>query len=33
VDNLHTFTVGGVLYAEPSPEWEAEVRDPTDSRE
>ena len=25
--HLHTFTVGGVLYAEPSPEWEVEVRD------
>jgi hypothetical protein len=23
--HLHTFTVGGVLYAEPSPEWEVEV--------
>jgi hypothetical protein len=25
--HLHTFTVGGVLYAEPSPEWEVDVRD------
>ena len=25
--HLHMFTVGGVLYAEPSPEWELEVRD------
>jgi hypothetical protein len=25
--HLHMFTVGGVLYAEPSPEWGAEVRD------
>ena len=25
--HLHTFTAGGVLYAEPSPEWGVEVRD------
>ena len=25
--HLHTFTIGGVLHAEPSPEWEVEVRD------
>jgi len=25
--HLHTFTAGGVLYAEPSPEWDVEVKD------
>lgn len=25
--HLHTFTAGGVTYAEPSPEWETKVRD------
>lgn len=25
--HLHTFTAGGVAYAEPSPEWETTVRD------
>jgi Plasmid pRiA4b ORF-3-like protein len=25
--HLHTFTVGGVIYAEPSPEWEIEIKD------
>jgi hypothetical protein len=25
--HLHTFTVGGVLYSDPSPEWEIDVRD------
>jgi len=25
--HLHTFTAGGVLYADPSPEWEIEVKD------
>ncbi len=24
--HLHTFTAGGVVYADPSPEWEIEVR-------
>jgi hypothetical protein len=25
--HLHTFTVGGVLYSDPDPEWEIEVKD------
>jgi pRiA4b ORF-3-like protein len=25
--HLHTFTAGGVIYADPSPEWEIDVKD------
>lgn len=30
--HLHTFTAGGVVYADPSPEWEIEVRNERRSR-